>query len=738
MADTKFSLFTDGGDSQVGDTIAGLRGGTNYRFSFPGSGVKDSSGNYLFKYVAAGAASVNYVSFTNAATGNAPIAASAGADANIDFILEAKGTGIVNALNNFTVGSSQSVSSIINDGTMATATANNLSTSLAVKTYANSVAGSTTVTDDTTTNATMYPIWVTTTSGSLPTYVSSSKMTFNPSTGSFTTTSLLATDLTLGATTTINAILDEDDMSSDSATAVPTQQSSKAYADNLPGILAQQYFNSIILETADVTVTSDGATITLELDKSPTGNLTILTSAGKATFIGGATIALTAGTDVTPVLNYVYIPQSTGVLTVSTSSWPSAEHAAVATVLCQSATSAQTDGLFKVHVWSDHIKSGSIENGHSSEINYWIRQQNATWTSGVSLTATPAAGGGAGAAGVFTIATTSGVILQLHQHAYPAFDTSAASHVYVPNDSVTAFDRVTDLATLLTDANGVTMSNKRFNLVIWGSVSQDTGDCQLFVNLPTASYNSDQNVIDDVDRTSVYTIPATFKGTGFLISRLSMRHVNSGNTWETLQNEDLRNLVPAVATGSGTGGITAVEEDPTPVLGGNLDGNTFDISNANNMDINASGSYGVAGTDILSDSAGTMTLSNVDALDATTAATIAASIGQGFVWNEETGTSATMVVNNGYIANNAGLVTLTLPDTAAIGSRLKIQGKGAGGWRIAQNAGETIHFGSVDTTTGVGGYLEFTNRYDSIELVCITANTDWAVLTAPQGNITHV
>lgn len=42
-------------------------------------------------------------------------------------------------------------------------------------------AGTTTITDDTTTNATMYPTWVTAASGSLPLKVSSTKLTFNPS-----------------------------------------------------------------------------------------------------------------------------------------------------------------------------------------------------------------------------------------------------------------------------------------------------------------------------------------------------------------------------------------------------------------------------------------------------------------------------------------------------------------------------------------------------------------------------
>ncbi len=43
-------------------------------------------------------------------------------------------------------------------------------------------AATTTIVDDTTTNATMYPTWVTTTSGSLPQKVSSTKLSFNPST----------------------------------------------------------------------------------------------------------------------------------------------------------------------------------------------------------------------------------------------------------------------------------------------------------------------------------------------------------------------------------------------------------------------------------------------------------------------------------------------------------------------------------------------------------------------------
>ena len=100
-----------------------------------------------------------------------------------------------------------------------------------------------------------------------------------------------------------------------------------------------------------------------------------------------------------------------------------------------------------------------------------------------------------------------------------------------------------------------------------------------------------------------------------------------------------------------------------------------------------------------------------------------------------TGTTQTASVNNGYITNNAALVTVTLPNTAAVGSIVRIAGKGAGGWRVAQNASEIIHFGNVDTTTGTGGRLDSTDTNDAVELLCIVADTEWMVLSS-QGNIT--
>lgn len=95
---------------------------------------------------------------------------------------------------------------------------------------------------------------------------------------------------------------------------------------------------------------------------------------------------------------------------------------------------------------------------------------------------------------------------------------------------------------------------------------------------------------------------------------------------------------------------------------------------------------------------------------------------------EITGTTATMVPNRTYVANNASQVVLTLPDTAPVGSRIKVIGKGAGGWKIAQNASELIRYRGLATTTGTGGYIQSLNDEDVVELVCVVANTEWTVV----------
>lgn len=107
----------------------------------------------------------------------------------------------------------------------------------------------------------------------------------------------------------------------------------------------------------------------------------------------------------------------------------------------------------------------------------------------------------------------------------------------------------------------------------------------------------------------------------------------------------------------------------------------------------------------------------------------------GMIWNEVVATTVNFAANNGYIMNNVAGVVGTLPAIAAVGDIIAVVGKGTGGWAIEQNAGQTIHFGNMDTTTGVTGGLSAMNQYDCVELICTTANTDFVVRTV-LGNLT--
>lgn len=108
---------------------------------------------------------------------------------------------------------------------------------------------------------------------------------------------------------------------------------------------------------------------------------------------------------------------------------------------------------------------------------------------------------------------------------------------------------------------------------------------------------------------------------------------------------------------------------------------------------------------------------------------------------EVTGTSATMASNNKYTANNAALVTLTLPASSAVGDAIEVVGSGAGGWKVAQQAGQSIRAisggSTISTTTGTGGYIASNTAADCVILTCITANTGWECQVI-EGNITIV
>ena len=365
------------------------------------------------------------------------------------------------------------------------------------------------------------------------------------------------------------------------------------------------FYNGTTATSASITVTSNGTTILANVEDAGGGDFQVWLDNVLYTFTA-TSIALTAGTDTVPVRNYVFIQLSGGIATLATNTtgFPNAFGVAhVGDVYCQSAASLQNDGALKMHAWTDHIV-GTDDQGHVSHINEWIRNQQATWRSGVAPVVSITVNGGA-ADNVF-FSSSLGNVLQLHNHTFPAMDMDGApaEEMYVINDFTTPFNRITDMNVILADSAGVSMSGRIFNLVVWGVINESEDDCKLFVNLPTESYasNKPQNAIDDTAATALYAVPSTFIGVGFLIARITLEHnVGASGTWTLHQTEDLRGLTPNTAAGAGGGGGSITDHsllsnlladdhtqyllvDGTRAMGAALDMGTFAITNVGDVD----------------------------------------------------------------------------------------------------------------------------------------------------------
>jgi hypothetical protein len=181
----------------------------------------------------------------------------------------------------------------------------------------------------------------------------------------------------------------------------------------------------------------------------------------------------------------------------------------------------------------------------------------------------------------------------------------------------------------------------------------------------------------------------------------------------------------------GSTGLTFAGSGSTETLGG-----TLAIANGGTNATSMATTDGVVyydGTRLVTTAVGTAT--QVLTSNGAGVAPTFQAVGGGFTWSEITGATVALAVANGYIMNRGTLITATLPATAALGSIIALVGKGAGGWLIAQNSGQTIHFGNLDTTTGATGSLASTAQYDCVEIICTTANTDFVVRSSI-GNLT--
>lgn len=117
--------------------------------------------------------------------------------------------------------------------------------------------------------------------------------------------------------------------------------------------------------------------------------------------------------------------------------------------------------------------------------------------------------------------------------------------------------------------------------------------------------------------------------------------------------------------------------------------------------------------------------------------TISAS-GGGLSWSTITAATLSAAINNGYVLNHSATpCVVTLPATAAIGSKISLRGLAAsGGWTATANTGQTIQFGNLSSSSA--GSWSSTNAGDSCDLECIVANLTWALSNCVSAGLTVV
>jgi hypothetical protein len=100
-----------------------------------------------------------------------------------------------------------------------------------------------------------------------------------------------------------------------------------------------------------------------------------------------------------------------------------------------------------------------------------------------------------------------------------------------------------------------------------------------------------------------------------------------------------------------------------------------------------------------------------------------------------TGSSQTIAKNGKYIATSIDPTIFFLPVSGMdAGSTFRIAGFGVNGWKIKQNESQSIYFSTQHTTVGVDGEISSTSPKDSVEVVCVVANTTFSIVSS-QGNL---
>lgn len=318
------------------------------------------------------------------------------------------------------------------------------------------------------------------------------------------------------------------------------------------------FFWGTFLEPIDAFATSDGATITMTLEQTGGGDLTMDFSDGltRLDCTPACTVELTPGTDEEPVQNFVYILQSTKALTVSTDNWPAAEHIRVCHLVLPSASLVNTGAPGNNFVYGiENINDEASDltgQGHLCHIMDWARHRGAKWHKGAEGVATQDGND-------LWVSIAEGTVAQIHHHTFAELNSDtvgAGDPILVINDPDAAYTIVQSLNSITKLSGGDNIGvNKYVKFVLIGIANKTGSVSPMMLNVPAGEYNSVAGAVIDVEGHANFTIPRAhfFEApTGFLVAAFVCKHTASA--MEIEQTIDLRGSTPFNVSGGGTGG----------------------------------------------------------------------------------------------------------------------------------------------------------------------------------------
>jgi hypothetical protein len=321
--------------------------------------------------------------------------------------------------------------------------------------------------------------------------------------------------------------------------------------------------NANIVENFSFTATSDGTTITGELESTDGKDyLTVRWSDGFSKISVPTTITIPAGTDNNSQTSYVYINKSTGNLATSTTYFPlGTEYKTIAKCEAWSALATQTKGLKGNQNYNDYVANTSSLRGRIAQIGNNIRLGYLKYISGSEGYVT--INTNAGTPDDVYITIPSGLWSQANEQMW-AEASMPTTDMHVTNYPAHKDTAITNLNEVLIDATGASMAGRSFTMVFWIAQNKTGEPSHMFVNLPNGSYSNAADAELDPQGYINSTIPYDMQSYSGYVFRATFTHTNpGGGTWTLYSTTPMLGDIPGVAGGSvsgGGGGITALTQ----------------------------------------------------------------------------------------------------------------------------------------------------------------------------------